>query len=54
MTEIQERELTFIVGGGGGGKWGLSYKCDRDARRKIQVKPLEESNTGVTVREISV
>ena len=50
MTEIQERELTFIVGGGGGGKWGLSYKCDRDARRKIQVKPLEESNTGVWLK----
>ena len=31
----------------GGGRGGRPYKSDGDARRKIQIKPLWETNVGV-------
>ena len=33
--------------GGGVGVGGLPYKRDGDSRRKIQMKPLGETNVGV-------
>ena len=34
-------------GGLGGGDGGSEYKGDGNARRKIQIKPLRETNVGV-------
>ena len=36
-----------VEGGGGGRGERLPYKCDRVSRRKIQIKPLGETNVGV-------
>ena len=36
--------LGFSPGGGGG---GLPYETDGDARRKIRIKPLKETNLSV-------
>ena len=32
---------------GGGGRGGLPYKSDGNARRKIKIEPLRETNVGV-------
>ena len=37
------RQVTAIVAPGG----GLTYESDGDARRKIRIKPLKETNLGV-------
>ena len=46
-TSASRVTISLRTQGGGGGVERLPYKSDVDARRKIKIKPIRETNVGV-------